>query len=42
MRAASFEGYRGRFVQCDGYDAYNKLTKSIEPRVPGRMRGGGS
>jgi transposase len=21
------EGYRGQFVQCDGYDAYDKLTK---------------
>jgi hypothetical protein len=28
------EGYRGRFVQCDGYDAYDKLTKVDRPEGP--------
>ena len=25
------EGYRGHFVQCDGYDAYDKLTRVDRP-----------
>ena len=28
------EGYRGRFVQCDGYDAYDKLTRVDRPEGP--------
>lgn len=28
------EGYRGQFVQCDGYDAYDKLTAVDRPEGP--------
>ena len=28
------EGYRGHFVQCDGYEAYDKLTKVDRPVGP--------
>ena len=28
------EGYRGRFVQCDGYEAYDKLTRVDRPEGP--------
>ena len=28
------EGYRGHFVQCDGYDAYDKLTRVERPEGP--------
>ena len=28
------EGYRGRFVQCDGYDAYDKLIAVDRPEGP--------
>jgi len=28
------EGYHGRFVQCDGYEAYDKLTKVDRPEGP--------
>lgn len=28
------EGYRGRFVQCDGYKAYDKLTRIDRPEGP--------
>ena len=35
MHARRFlEGYRGRFVQCDGYDAYDKLAKVDRPEGP--------
>ena len=28
------EGYRGHFVQCDGYDVYDKLTTTDRPEGP--------
>ena len=34
MRVRFLEGYRGQFVQCDGYDAYDKLTKVDRPEGP--------
>ncbi len=30
-------GYRGRFLQCDGYDAYNKLTALDRPEGPWQL-----
>ncbi|MCR8726232.1 IS66 family transposase [Frigidibacter sp. ROC022] len=28
------EGYRGRCVQCDGHEAYDKLAKTVRPAGP--------
>ena len=28
------DGYRGQFLQCDGYDAYGKLTAFDRPEGP--------
>ena len=30
-------GYRGRFLQCDGYDAYDKLTALDRPEGPWQL-----
>lgn len=31
------DGYRGRFLQCDGYDAYDKLTVIDRPEGPWQL-----
>ncbi len=31
------DGYRGRFLQCDGYDAYNKLVDLDRPEGPWQL-----
>lgn len=31
------DGYRGRFLQCDGYDAYDKLTAVDRPEGPWQL-----
>ena len=31
------DGYRGRFLQCDGYDAYDKLTVIDRPEGPRQL-----
>lgn len=34
---AFLEGYRGRYLQCDGYDAYDKLTALDRPEGPWQL-----
>ncbi len=31
------DGYRGRFLQCDGYDAYDALTAEARPEGPWQL-----
>lgn len=38
VHATTFlDGYRGRFLQCDGYDAYEKLTAIDRPEGPWQL-----
>lgn len=38
IHATTFlEGYRGRFLQCDGYEAYDKLTLVNRPEGPWQL-----